>query len=157
MDPTGRSIDLEKIRKKLEEAKTLEERRLVLECVWKYVEDLRERRSQLYTELRGYLYALYVTVPLSFVSLLITLLHDYSLSIPLVKFMVATFYVITLTLAIVFTAKTRELALLEEEISQIYDLVLDPNMPRTNYWIYLVVVGILTALATVALILAWTL
>jgi len=68
--------------------------------------------------------------------------------------------IIVLTLVeilLLLLIRTREIERLEKEIAQIHDIVLDPNMPRINYRIYIVIGIVSLILSIIAAVLAWIL
>jgi len=153
-------VDIGRIKKKLEKVRSLGERRLVLEWVREYLQDLRERRSQLYTELRGYLYALHVTVPLTFVSLLVSIIvsiHAVEILQIAVKCLVEAMAMIAISLMYLVLTRSLRVRIVEQEIRKIYDVVLDPPMRSRDYLDYIIVACILGALAILAAILVWVL
>ena len=159
MTPTGKSIDIEKLRKKLQEAKTIEERRLLQEALLSYVGFLREKLSRLESEVRSYLHALLVTLPLAAASLIVTAvaqLHGLKLLVTVLKLVFAIIVATGVTLLFMILLRRYESSNVEGEIYEIYDVVVDPVMRRGRKLIdettifAIVLVAIIVAMAIIA-------
>ncbi len=119
MTPTGRSIDLEKIRKKLEEAKTLEEKRLIIEELRDYRQYLREKLGRRESTILGLLIATIVTVPLQALTLTPKVV---TMVLPLIY-----------AAALVYAGYLKNMCeTLEEKIRGLYDITLDPPMSEKH-------------------------
>ena len=159
MPPTGRSIDVEKVRRKLQEARSFEEKRLIVESVRRYVDFLEKKLERVENEVKSRLNALYVTVPLTFTSLVVTALayvHELVLLLLALRLIVTLFTVIVIALTVQVCINNRKRQIIEKEIFEIYDILLDPAMKPDRRLDVTIIAIVLAALAIIATIIAWT-
>jgi len=150
-------MDLDRIREKLEKAGTIEERKLIVESVWRYVEFLRELYREARNEARTYLYALLVVIPLGIAQYTAMLtLHGSKFYPPLLfKLVLTVITIVAICLFLLIANRVKMMIRIEAEIYQLYNTVIDPAMVRLGGWTLLVAAAVLTALAILITILAW--
>ena len=109
-------MNLEKLEKKLQEAKTIEEKRLLQEALLSYVEYLRELLGRRETTVFTVYIMSLVSMPLQLLSHITVLVY----ALPCLVLLV-----------FLYIRKMRiEIRQLEKEIYAIYELILDPPMPK---------------------------
>ena len=146
MTPTGRSIDLEKIREKLEKAKTLEEKRLI-------IEEVRSRRDRLWELYKSALYTVIGTVSSNGAICVATLVELYSRFMSHIYAIVVGVVVgLMVPLAVCMVVALR----LGRQIRQIDDILLDPPMLPVGerLLITLFIIGMAFAVVTIVACLA---
>jgi len=157
--PTGRSIEVEKIREKLEKAKSIEEKRLIVESLWRYVEFLRELYREARNEARTYLYALLIVIPLGLAQYTASLMFHAAVSYVsnlYLKLMFTMIAIAAVCLLSLIVTRVRIMVRIEKEIYELYNIMIDPAMVRLGGWGLIIAATVLAAIAVMIAVLAWT-
>ena len=112
-------MSAEKIKRKLQEAKTIEERRLAVKELLSYVEYLHECYREARGEARAYLYALLVVIPLGLTQYVAsTILHATTCAVALlyVRYVLTVLAVVSVSLSVLTVVKVWKARKLEREI-----------------------------------------
>ncbi|NPA70981.1 MAG: hypothetical protein GXO26_09245 [Crenarchaeota archaeon] len=117
-------MDLEKLRKKLEEAKTLEERRLILE-------EARAYRDWLRTLLKDLYFALMITVGLGSINIVAICVRTFLTFI----YALPMLWIITIELVLKYVR-------VEKELKQLQEILLDPPMNPLGRSIIYIAIGV---------------
>ena len=145
-------MDLEKLRRKLQEAKSIEERKIVLEWVRWYLDYLRELYVKCVDSIRRLSYAATVIVPIN--AMLLALSSHVVLLPHTLLTVLVVLCSVTIGLTVLMYRDYKTAMDLEREIIQLVELIVDPSMRYSSLRAYLIYGIVLAALSTIILILA---